>query len=137
MNAENRYLKFIFSFSSGEQVIYDDITRTIRVTDSYYSPFLVAPEGGYAPTCECERTLSLSTTDNIAHENYLNFQTFCNSILNRRKQSDEISGVCIISSDGEVFYNLLPAEIMGVRFGGNSHDGVLHFNLEIFLGKGE
>lgn len=137
MSAENKYFKFIFSFKSGEQVIYDDISNTIRITDDYYSPFLVSPDNTNAPACECEHLIHFSTIHDTAYTDFVNFQTFCSSILSRRKQADEINNICIITSDGETFYNISEKDIIGMRFGGNSHDGVLYFNLEIFLNKGE
>lgn len=136
MSAKNKYFKYIFSFESGEQVIYEDSASNVRLLDKYYSPFLIAPEGNCAMD-ECDRSLQLITNADITPTEYREFQAFCTSITKQQEQPDKISNVLVISSDGEVFYDISAQEIAGLRFGGHSNDGVLCFNLEIYFNKGE
>lgn len=134
----------LVSFSSGEQKFFEDSNKILQIQDNYNSDFLLAelPQGNYEDHIDYNRLIKIFTDPrDSGAENYTNFRNFCDTIVRQLSLNDTISNIVLKDEHGNVYYNLLKDEIVGLNLEGiNNMDdsGGLSFKFYIYLKeKGE
>lgn len=129
----------LVSFNSGEQKFFEDKDKILNIQDNYNSDFLLAelPQGNYEDNIDYDRLIKIFTDPRDAGaENYVKFKSFCDAIVKRLSSNDTISNIVLKDEYGNVYYNLLKDEIVGLNLEGiNNMDdsGGLSFKFYIYL----
>lgn len=140
-----RIFEIIFSFETGEQKIFSDVSKTLTIQDNYNYDELLSPNQ-INNTIEEDYFSLISISNNTITNNtndYISFKNFGDSIVAQLQKNDKISNIIIKDSYGNVYYNLLPNDIIGINLGGlldygnPTEETTLLFKILIYCKKGE